>query len=179
MVNQKGQAFSVFELMIAAIVAIAILFVLLPLVAPPEIGGNATTEIGTTLTDKEGGGFARTQEFTLTPNELISSSNFDEQGFDATQIVFHGGEFEGGKVTSGLQGDIISYIQSDSKTPTKAKAMVYCSATGASLLNEVGLIVEGDGDDISTALGKVKADITTLCVGNNAQPCCAVVLVRR
>ena len=173
MVNQKGQAFSVFELMIAAIVAIAILFVLLPLVAPPEIGGNAKTEIASTLTNVETGGFSRTREFTLTPNEIVSSSNFDDKGFDATQIVFNEGEFLETKIKSATSVTS-SYIQSTSKTNTPAKAMVYCSSTGEVLDTEIGLIVTEEAD-----LADIKKDIKALCTDNDAQPCCAVVLVKK
>ena len=38
--NNKGQAFDVFKLLIAAIVAVAILVVLLPLLVPPTLPGN-------------------------------------------------------------------------------------------------------------------------------------------
>ncbi|HLD58320.1 MAG TPA: hypothetical protein VI977_01605 [archaeon] len=38
--NKKGQAFDVFKLLIAAIIAIAILVVLLPLLRPPVLPGN-------------------------------------------------------------------------------------------------------------------------------------------
>ena len=175
MINQKGQAFSVFELMIAAIVAIAILFVLLPLVAPPDIGGNAKTEIASTLTNVETGAFARTQEFTLTQNEIVSSANFDEKGFDATQIVFYGGEFEGVKVESGISTDnTFSYIKSTSNTPTKSRAMVYCSSTGAMLKSTLALVIEDE-----TTAGAINGNIDTLCIANDSQPCCAVILVRK
>jgi hypothetical protein len=178
MVNQKGQAFSVFELMIAAIVAIAILFVLLPLVVPPDIGGNANDEIGRSLATVEAGGFTRTQEFTLTPGEIVTSADFDDKGFDASQIIFDGGELETAtipKVESSIDdsGDIeFSFVKSVSNTPSKAKAMVYCSATGQLLESTISAA------GVETSGGEGSFD-ASLCTASDAQPCCAVILVRK
>lgn len=89
MFNQKGQAFSVFELMIAAIVAIAILFVLLPIInniTTPT--GDAVSTLSKSLSSISVGGTATTSTFAVKPREVVRSTDFGDSGADPCSVYF-------------------------------------------------------------------------------------------
>ncbi|MBT4192151.1 MAG: hypothetical protein HOE11_02495 [Candidatus Diapherotrites archaeon] len=133
--------------------------------------GYVSNEIGWTLSNVESGGFSRTQEFTLMPDEIISSLNFDERGFDATQIIVYGGEFEGVNVESGFGRDTkFSYLKSISPKSIKVKADVYCDATGEALKTMLEIALN---NEVSYSLDNID---TTFCTKADAQPCCAVIV---
>ncbi|MFA5763594.1 MAG: hypothetical protein WC915_02175 [archaeon] len=137
MINQRGQAFSVFELMIAAIVAIAILFVLLPIVnniTTPT--GDAISTIGNTLssntyTKKD------TSAFTMDPGATIFSSAFSSKGIDECSFYFDKGRLSEKQVGIEFDDDLedgcdfaMTNLQS---SVLKAKATVICATDSTDL----------------------------------------------
>ena len=177
MFNQRGQAFSVFELMIAAIVAIAILFVLLPIITNISGGGAALAPkdaISNALASIKNGGSTTTQVFELSPDLIITSQDFSEKGFDPHSILFDRGEFSDTQITANISATGEYYLFTyDGSTKQRAKANVYCQLTGTALLNVLtDLTIEADAI----------SDIEALCQPNGEegeyQPCCLVVLKR-
>ena len=174
--NQKGQAFSVFELMIAAIVAVAILFVLLPIIS----GGfsfNTTPKdaISNSLSAVKDGGQTTSQDFALEPNQTLKSSQFADDGFDAHSIVFAVDKqlHDGKKLEVKNDKKDFSYITYTGSTPQPVKAVVICEQTGTSLAETVGISAER----IKTAENVDKAK--DLCGTDEYQPCCVVIIQRR
>ncbi len=174
MFNQKGQAFSVFELMIAAIVAVAILFVLLPILGGIGGGGgtNASSAIANALASVEKGGTITSQEFTLQKGDTINSKQFEN--FDQHSVNFDVNPgFEG----SGFEpvGDSSSYsgFIYNGSTKLKVQAKVICETTGTSLAETL--------DDASIE-GVFGVDVTELCEPDEPgqfQPCCLVLIERK
>ncbi|MFA5357667.1 MAG: hypothetical protein WC874_01780 [Candidatus Izemoplasmatales bacterium] len=174
MLNQRGQAFSVFELMIAAIIAVAILFVLLPiinnLITP---SGSARDNIANTLNAVKNGGAQTSQEFVLKKDDTLTSKQFSKEGFDQHSIIF--------ETSSSLAGNNLIYLPPSSAeeafsqfiykgaTQLKAKASVYCEATGQSLADTIGPLEL----DISG-----EADMEICGLDGEYQPCCLVVIKR-
>ncbi len=176
--GNQGQAFSVFELMIAAIVAVAILFVLLPIIS----GGfsfNTTPKdaISNSLSAVKEGGQTTSQDFTLEPSQTLKSSQFTDDGFDAHSIVFavedklysaNSGKFE----VQNSDSDF-SYITYSGSTPQPAKAIVVCEQTGLSLEETIGIsssiIQDAENAD----------NVTDLCQEEEYQPCCVVIIQRQ
>jgi len=193
--GSKGQAFSVFELMIAAIVAVAILFVLLPIIS----GGfsfNTTPKdaISNALSSIETGGNAMTQEFTLDSGDILKSDQFANDGFDAHSIVFAiagDNKYPAGKGDAAIDdSEDFSYFKYTGNVPIAAKAMVYCAQTGESLVGTLGLIDAAyseayNGVDIGSDLDEAEEildddeAILTLCGADDYQPCCAVIIMRK
>ncbi len=174
MLNQRGQAFSVFELMIAAIVAIAILFVLLPIVnQPPNFGGNAKDEIGNSLASVDGGGNTTTREFSMERNDIVTGMDFSEKGFDQHSIVF---AIESSLIDQGkfdpVEGDGYAGVKYVGSTNFNAKARVYCQQTGTDLQSIIDTAGIDDGIDMIV-------DPEDLCGGDGEyQPCCLVIVQR-
>jgi hypothetical protein len=177
--DQRGQAFSVFELMIAAIVAVAILFVLLPIIS----GGfsfNTTPgdAISNALSAVKDGGQTTSQEFSLEPNVIIKGTDFVSDGFDQRSIIVAtagDGKFPADRSTTDVQtssgsGEDFSYFKYTGSTPQPAKAIVICEQTGDSLDDVIGI----SEDIVSGAEGLD----TTICDGESVQPCCAVIIQR-
>ena len=178
--NQKGQAFSVFELMIAAIVAVAILFVLLPIIS----GGfsfNTTPKdaISNSLSAVKEGGQTTSQDFALAPNQTLKSSQFTDDGFDAHSIIFavDASLFSAGKITVANEGDYqndgFSYITYTGSTAQPVKAIVICEQTGESLDETIGISTDKvkDAENADTA--------QDLCGTDEYQPCCVVIIQRK
>ena len=179
--DQKGQAFSVFELMIAAIVAVAILFVLLPIIS----GGfsfNTTPKdaISNSLSAVKSGGQTTSQDFSIQPGQLISSTQFVEAGFDQRSLIFGVSDNKfpydyavESKTSSdsGLGFTIFRYEGSSAQT---AKAVVICEQTGSSLQDVIDASVDNLSTDATYAV--IAFDDDALCGEDDVQPCCAVVI---
>jgi hypothetical protein len=133
--------------------------------------GYVSNEIGWTLSNVESGGFSRTQELILTVDEIFTGKDFDHFGFDSTQIIIYGGEFEGINVESGFDADTkFSYLKSISPKAIKIKANVYCDATGEELKT---MLETALNNEVSYSLDNID---TTFCTKADAQPCCAVIV---
>jgi len=177
--NQKGQAFSVFELMIAAIVAVAILFVLLPIIS----GGfsfNTTPKdaISNSLSAVKDGGQTTSQDFDLQPNQTLKSSQFTDDGFDARSIIFavENQLYKANKMVVDNGGDLeFSYITYTGSTPQPAKAVVICEQTGELLDETIGI----SSEKIQDAMSASSVNVTDLCDVDEYQPCCVVIIERR
>ena len=173
-IRKKGK--TLFKIGITLLLICFTLVIILPLTFPPSCSPPAQAQIAHTLSQNYAG-FMRTQEFILGPGEIITSKDFVGIGFDSTQIIFYSGEFElSEKMESGITTTgttPFSYIKSISKTPTRARAMILCARNGEELLKTLVVFQEGNNE-----LGKNKPD-TSLCTNNYAEPCCAVVLVRK
>lgn len=174
LINQKGQAFSVFELLIAAIVAVAILFVLLPIVTSIVLPtGDAVTTIGnavssTTNTSTE------TQTFEIKAKQTILASAFSNKGVDACAVFFTSKPFDNEQVETVSNKDAelgdmqcTSYIVNRTNSAIKARATVVCETSVASLranLETSGLIESLDDDADLTALwDESTPDYTKVC----------------
>ena len=170
--GKKGFYLGLLFLIIGFVLAGIFSFVLAPGCGQPP----ANISITNALQSVSSGGMITTQEFYLAPGEIISSYHFTDIGFDSTSILFYGGEFElSEKIESGTittTGTPVSFIRSISKKPTLTKASVICASNGTVLYES--LIDNDAGIDF----GNRELD-TSLCTNNNAQPCCAVVLVRK
>ncbi len=144
MFNQKGQAFSVFELMIAAIVAIAILFVLLPIIGGITTpAGSAVDEIGNVLSSIQVGGTRVTQAFVIEPNEAVSSDYFSMQGIDKCAVYFESGAFGSNQIITDLDAggfvddDCYFYFENVTNRSIQAKATVVCESNAEILSNRL------------------------------------------
>ena len=174
-IRKKGK--TLFKIGIILLLICFTLVIILPLTFPPSCSPPAQAQIAHTLSQNYAG-FMRTQEFILGPGEIITSKDFArDYGFRPESIIFYGGEFElSEKMESGINTTDttpFSYIKSISKTPTRARAMILCARNGEELLKTLVVFQEGNNE-----LGKNKPD-TSLCTNNYAEPCCAVVLVRK
>ncbi|MFA5763595.1 MAG: hypothetical protein WC915_02180 [archaeon] len=138
MINQRGQAFSVFELMIAAIVAIAILFVLLPIIndlITPRLG-DPVIEIGNNLAlntyNKK-----TTSEFKIESGATVRSSYFKDKTIDPCSFYFDRGRFSDKQIDIGIDDDFsdgcdfsMSNISSNDLT---LKAAIICETNADAL----------------------------------------------
>jgi hypothetical protein len=173
MLNQKGQAFSVFQLLIAAIVAVAILGVLFSVMGGINVGvtGDPKTAIGNALASVKNGGQVTTQSFSMNEGDTVTGIDFEDKGFEAASIVFVPGVFEDQSfftVNNDEETDsdeLYGYIRYTGKTARTLRASVYCQATG---------------DRLGSVLGIAEIDYDSkLCLEDeDIQPCCAVVLIR-
>ncbi|NMA44838.1 MAG: hypothetical protein GX950_03455 [Candidatus Diapherotrites archaeon] len=144
MINSKGQAFSVFELLIAAIVAVTILFVLLPIIGGIIMpSGKALDEISKTITSNSNG-LQTTQAFTFEPRETIRASMLASKGgIDECAIFFDTSKFEGGsgnKLVAQVNMDTpdggmscTSKVINQINSPVRAKATIICAVSPAEL----------------------------------------------
>lgn len=165
MLNQKGQAFSVFELMIAGVVAFAILIVLMTVIGGLNFNPSADPikAISDVLKNNGTSGSGITQQFELKPGTQIFSTNFQERtGLEAASILFCKKSDLSGNSSVVAESGRLTY---SGKTSLQAKAEVFCEATA---------------DQAKTTLDSFEVDGTcdpsSYC--GDAQPCC-VVLVRK
>ncbi len=186
MLNQKGQAFSVFELMIAAIVAVAILFLLLQIIGGINTSTNSSPKDAITnalLSAKTSGGSVDTVAFTIDPQGEISSEDFQEKtGLDPLAVFFVLAD------TGGLNDSLFKtadagdggtsytlFYSSNSKISVKAK--VICRQSGRSLKDSLDNLVVKSGAANGSDSGIVST-ATDRCDKQSFIPCCAVVLRR-
>ncbi len=146
MLNNKGQAFSVFELMIAAIVAIAILFVLLPIVSNITTPtGDAKSSIGNVISSLGVGGTQRTSTFQIGALETVRTSYFSDKGVDEDAVCFDLGKFYDAQLTLGDDGDDCRSFTNTTNRAINAKALIVC---------------EYDADTLEGTLTSINVDLT-------------------
>ncbi|MFA5930773.1 MAG: hypothetical protein WC821_00510 [archaeon] len=169
--NQKGQAFSVFELMIAGVVAFAILIVLLTVISGfgfnPQ--NNPKDAIIQGLKTAGISGSTTTQVFSMEPGQTLLATNFAAAlGYDVESVYFCKSE----KVTnasltvneadvSGDAGTNISTVKWSGATKQKFLARVVCETTAD--------LIDSAADAVSAGC----EDIAGYCL--ESQPCCAVI----
>jgi hypothetical protein len=177
--NSRGQAFSVFELMIAAIVAIAILAVLMSVLGGGMFNptSNPVDSISNALSAATPSGEARAQAFALeSRSTVISSIDIAQKAnLDRRSVVLFSGE-----ISDRLNCDVrissstsepYSVCQYNRATASNSEARVYCSITGDDLTDKLDIAL-GSNIDWSPS------DIDQICEAETYQPCCAVVFMR-
>ena len=88
--KEKGQAFSTFQLLIAAVVALALLAVLLPLLKSPNIGNSATKLTQDLLKSQQTniGALSYTQKVKIQPKYTMAVSGITQNtGIDTDQVA--------------------------------------------------------------------------------------------
>jgi len=179
MVNQRGQAFSVFELMIAGVVAFAILIVLLMVIGGVNPFGNtqdAKTVIANGIRSISPSGDTTTGVFEISRNGITNDDLTDKTGLDAKSIVFDTGHFGAGNSPndSVIVPSSGSGVQYNGSNTLRAKARVICKQTGQKLADYLSEYVAPSGkyaletDPISDEA----------CGTEEYQPCCIILLER-
>lgn len=171
MVNERGQAFSVFELMIAGVVAFAILIILLSVISGVIFNptGNPKDAISTTLKTIGRSGSGLTDTFQIKSNTTLLASNFnDKTALDAQSIMFFSGQFKSNSLlTVDKTSNGVSYVTWKGAQPLNARAQVICGATAQEASDAISILDSSKYDYSSS-------DLMSYC--GDAQPCCAVVL---
>ena len=173
--NQKGQAFSVFELMIAGVVAFAILIVLLTVINGfifnPQ--GNAKDSISQTLKGMGISGADTTQSFQMNAGDVLFATNFQSAtGYDYQSIYFCVSDKLATATSSKLvvnqptDGTTASSIKWTGVTKQNFKAKVVCEATSD--------LINASVDEFTTNACTPGGDASSSYCGTS-QPCCAVI----
>jgi len=172
--NQRGQAFSVFELMIAGVVAFAILIILLMVIGGVGTSAysDAKTVMANALKTASPSGEATVQDFVLKKDESVDTSDLSTKtDLDEKSIYFTMGQFEdtdGISVSDGSSdGTSVHYT---GLTQKKMSAKVICKQTTIALDDALLRLNKG-----STSYN-VGSDAESYC--GQVQPCCAIVLTR-
>jgi len=174
-INQKGQAFSAFKLLIAAVIAVAILGILMPILS--QVTGIITKapgeEISMVLANQVGnpGNYTVTNEFTFKPNEGVSTMALaaGTPGLSADQICLSLGEGKGGWDDSSnfvlTAGDEMQNVQWTGAANQTARAGILCA---------------GDGETAEDALGTYGKDAADIDCPDACEDsrCCIVILQR-
>jgi hypothetical protein len=168
LINQRGQAFSVFELLIAAIVAIAILFVLLPIISGIILPtGEPIQEIGNTISSNNNT-ILHTKVFSFGSNQVITASAFESK-IDPCSIFFDTSDFAESRLsTDGYidpetgNGKCNTLVTNRTNSQVRAKAIVVC-AQDATTLESMLSTLNYQGEDIPSALSQEGSDFTKIC----------------
>ncbi len=131
--NNKGQEFSVFQLIISAIVAVAVLGVLLTLmgtvIGPGKDPIDATKALVSSLIDKSGS-LSKTDPVSFDKDKTISASAIaDPISVDKGSICFSVGAYQP-KFSTGATGNHLAYTGS---TPFTVKIQAICASNGSDL----------------------------------------------
>jgi Na+-transporting methylmalonyl-CoA/oxaloacetate decarboxylase gamma subunit len=183
--EKRAQAFSVFELMIAGVVAFAILIILLMVVG--GVGttaySDAKTVIANAVKTASPSGEATTQDFVLKKTEGVDVSDLAvKTDLDEKSMFFAYGIFG---ANDGLQigndsadsADSLTiagtYLKYTGATQKKLAAKVICKQTSASLSTALSRLNQG-----TETYNFPSASDTDNGLCEGAQPCCAIVLIR-
>ena len=117
------------------------------------------------MTAVQGGGTTVSQTFTVGPDEIVRSSDFQEDGFDSNSIVFSVSDKipEGWFVVGQNQND--QYVRFEKSTPARLKALVFCENGGQTLV--------GSLEAYSKAVFS-EEDILSRCGETEFSPCCLI-----
>jgi hypothetical protein len=175
--NQKGQSFSVFELMIAAVVAFAILIILLNMLNIDFFGCSNTggmsfrDTISNSVKAAMPSGQTTTSNFCVTKDSITESTDLAlKASVEPSSIFFLKGELKDNQsviVDSSTSGS--SYFKYTASTNVKLKAMTMCKQTAAAL--DQSLTILGDKYDLSASTAEAYC--------KESQPCCAIILLRQ
>ena len=178
--NEKGQAYSTFKLLIAAIVAMAILAILIPIIMNVMglITADPTTETRSILSDLVGspGAVKRTTEVTFEPDSVLAGSALAERiAISADQICMSTGKFEEDKQAGfecinckkDAESQRIIYHGNANLT---AKIAIVCNVSNVELAKDIDAykLKYSEGNDIDKAC--------KIC--DDKGKCCAIVLER-
>jgi len=168
MINQKGQAFSVFELMIAGVVAFAILMVLLPIIANiwNGTGADPIPSISDSIKTVGTSGTLSTVPFVLKKDLSISSTNLaSKTDLDKESFIFTMGEFT-----------------SEDKIETDGTYLKYLGPNGEKTISAI-VVCEQTNSDLATSLGRMEASKYDLSLASNGCArdgllCCVIIPTR-
>jgi hypothetical protein len=147
MVNQKGQAFSVFELMIAGVVAFAILMVLMQVIGGVLTGQDtdALDALSDAVKSANPSGEQAVGNFVLKKGVSIDQSDLaNATDLDLDSFIFEQGAFSDNEITVG-DGTYIRYIGSQQRLTLAAT--VICKPTP----EQMEAAIDRLSDDSSTS----------------------------
>jgi len=183
--NQKGQAYSTFKLLIAAIIAMAILAILIPIImqAMGWLTASPLNETKSLLTDLVGspGALKHTPEVAFKPAEVLPASALVERlGISRDQICMSTGQFEedpdNGFECIGCEdasdNQRLAYHGTSNQS---AKLAVVCNVNLDELLDDIEAYKLEPGNDNDWE-GTSIEEACEVCEGKGK--CCAVVLKR-
>ena len=171
--NDRGQAYSVFRLLIAAIVAVAILAILIPIIMNIFPPGNDISAVTKQLVQKQegmpGALDTSTEVIFKTGSSLAPSAIAGNTGLTAEQVCLHKGDFIDNEFIK-VQGQTIMNVGS---SDIQMKVSVICNQTNKILtsINELEIFqteLDFDGTD-GICQCPIESDTAT-------QKCCAVML---
>ncbi len=170
LMNQKGQEFSAFKLLISAIVAVAILAILIPIIMPPDFGEDPNVKVKQLIGQAVANPSAiQLDEVTFKEGKSISAASIiSNSGLSADQVCMGITKFENRdfRLIGGASTESGYYrIIYDGGSDKKVKIIVICDTDAESLVND--LMDYGHDDKINTS----DCDI---CEGQGT--CCAVML---
>jgi hypothetical protein len=163
MINQKGQAFSVFELMIAGVVAFAILMVLMQVIGGVLTGTDvaALSAISAAVSSASPSGQASAGSFILEKQIEIGVEDLaSETDLDRESFIFTMGEFTAADSID-TDGTYLKY--SGSQPKKKISATIICKQTNADLEAALGRI-DSSKQDVSLASSGCPNDGIVCCV---------------
>lgn len=172
MINQKGQAFSVFELMIAGVVAFAILMVLMQVIGGVLTGQDtdALTALSGAVDNASPSGQSYSGSFVLQKDLAVRATNLaNETDLDKESFIFVPGEFASDPTINVENGDHITYTSSTGALPTKKiAAIVICEQTNQDLADAI------------SSMDSSKYDFTNADAGcaNDGIVCCVIIPTR-
>jgi len=182
--NQKGQAYSTFKLLIAAIIAMAILAILIPIImqAMGWLTASPLNETKSLLTDLVGspGALKHTPEVAFKPDDVLASSALVERlPISKDQVCLSTGQFEedseNGFECIGCEDarDNQRLIYHGSSNQA-ARLAVVCNVNLTELLDDIEAynLEDGDGEWDGTSI----EDACEVCEGKGK--CCAIILKR-
>ncbi|MFH0970406.1 MAG: hypothetical protein V1776_03015 [Candidatus Diapherotrites archaeon] len=166
--NTRGQAFSTFQLLIAAVVALAILVLLLNIIGSlPNLGGQKPNKVASDLVASQvnapselrtSNSVTFTREDSLNAQAIASASQVVTQG----QLCLSLGDFpEDGDFTTNDSGNIIKYAGSSN---LRVRLSVICD-TGTELIDDLtdnGIV--DDWTSSNSACGDVTSLSQTACI---------------
>jgi len=182
--NQKGQAYSTFKLLIAAIIAMAILAILIPIImqAMGWLTNSPLNETKTLVSDLIGspGALKHTPEVVFKPDDVLAASALVERlSISKDQVCMSTGQFEE-DIDSGFEclgcedaseNQRLIYHGSSNQA---ARLAVVCNVNLDELLDDIEAynLEDGGGEWDGTSI----EDACEVCEGLGK--CCAIVLKR-
>jgi len=168
--NQKGQAFSVFELMIAGVVAFAILIILLMVINNVNTGvtSNPKDAISTAVKTVGVSGQTTTNVFSFKNGQQVSADDISSQtGLDVGSLFFMTGQFGNDSTITIAEGKSVLYTGSTEK---KVQAIVNCKQNEGALANSISQLSS------SSSFSNYSFEPAAAC--GDVSPCCAIILIR-
>lgn len=168
--NNKAQSFSVFQLVISAVIAVAILAVLLGVMSSMQlINTDPDSAMGDTLSKAAGayGSSIRTENMTFAQGTSVSAATLAESaGLDPNQICFSLGKYENGDFEILSVGDRQT-LEYDGRTAKNISAYVVCDLSQDNLEEYLGA---------SSTLEPLTGGSIDECGCPDDDVCCVIVL---
>jgi len=164
--NTRGQAYSSFKLLIAAIVAVAILAILIPILMSIVVPGNDIQTVTAQMINNQSpqpGAISSSQTVNFASNSnLASSAIVGNSGLTSDQICLHKGD-HASRETIEVRGSSLMNVGPD----LDMKVSVMCNRANALMdsLQELGYDIQFNGQD-----GFCNCQLET------TQKCCVAIL---